>query len=403
MSFANSEKPSGPLAGVNVLDFCSFINGAYSAALMGDLGANVIKIESLNGDLARAWGPFIKGESRPYQTWNRSKRSISIDLTQPAAREVVYQLATRADVAIENFRPGIAEKLGIDYQTLREINPRIIYCASTAFGSKGPYRDRPGYDPILQSISGLARETGNYSGRVAISPVAASDYQASMLVLTGVLAALLHREKTGEGQRLETSLLQGIMSVQTHFFYQPLEAEAQGRVGIYPYRLFETKDDQIFIGGATDKFWRMLCEVLGVSELASDTRYDTNEKRTARSSELAPILEPLFRQRTTAEWEPLLIEQGIPCGAVGDWPSFFNDPQVEAMEMNQQTEHPLIGPARVTGVPINFERTPGRIQRAAPMLGEHTEEVLLELGYDPDKIADLRASGAIGPPGFKTY
>jgi CoA:oxalate CoA-transferase len=398
MTTGNSEKASGPLAEVKVLDFCSFINGAYSASLMGDLGADVIKIEPLYGDLARAWGPFIKGESRPYQTWNRSKRGIALDLTSPAALEVVYELARRADVVIENFRPGVTEKLGIDYHTFREINSRIIYCSSTAFGSKGPYRDRPGYDPILQSLSGLARENANYSGRVAITPVAASDYQASMLVLTGVLAALLHREKTGEGQRIETSLLQGIMSIQTHFFYQPLEAEAQGRVGIYPYRLFQTKDDQIFIGGATDKFWRMLCEVLGVPGLAADPRYDTNEKRTARLTELGPILEPLLRERTTAEWQTLLIEKGVPCGAVGDWAGFFNDPQVEAMEMNQQTEHPLIGPARVTGVPINFEKTPGRIQRAAPMLGEHTEEALKELGYDNEKIADLRKAGAIGSP-----
>ncbi len=390
------EKASGPLVGVRVLDFCSFINGAYSAALMGDLGADVIKIEPLYGDLARAWGPFIKGESRPYQTWNRSKRGISLDLALPAARDVVYELARRADVVIENFRPGVTEKLGIDYHTLREINRRIIYCSSTAFGSKGPYRDRPGYDPILQSLSGLARENANYGGRVAISPVAASDYQASMLVLTGVLAALLHREKTGEGQRIETSLLQGIMSIQTHFFYQPLEAEAQGRPGIYPYRLFETNDGLIFIGGATDKFWRMLCEVLGLPELGVDPRYDTNEKRTARSTELAPILEPLMRQKATADWEALLVEKGVPCGAVGDWPGFFNDPQVEAMEMNQQTDHPLIGPARVTGVPIDFEKTPGKIQRAAPMLGEHTEEVLKEVGYESEKIADLKAAGVIG-------
>ena len=391
-----SEKASGPLVGVKVLDFCSFINGAYSASLMGDLGADVIKIEPLYGDLARAWGPFIKGESRPYQTWNRSKRGVALDLTSPVAREVVYKLALTADVVINNFRPGVAEKLGVDYYTLREINSRIVYCSSTAFGSKGPYRDRPGYDPILQSLSGLANETANYAGRVAISPVAASDYQASMLVLAGVLAALLNREKTGEGQQIETSLLQGIMSIQTHFFYQPLEAEAQGRVGIYPYRLFETKDGQIFIGGATDKFWRILCEVLALPELGHDARYDTNAKRTAKSTELAPILEPLIRQKTTADWETLLMDHGVPCGAVGDWTSFFNDPQVAAMEMSQLTEHPKIGPARVTGVPINFEKTPGTIRRPAPMLGEHTDEVLKELGYEDQMIADLRAARVIG-------
>ena len=395
MSFDN-DKTSGPLTGIRVLDFCSFINGAYSASLMGDLGADVIKIEPMYGDLARAWGPFINGESRPFQTWNRSKRGIRLNLTQAAARPVIYDLTARADVAIANFRPGVAEKLGIDYDTLREINPRLVYCSSTAFGSKGPYRDRPGYDPILQSISGLAKETANYSGRIAISPVAASDYQASMLVLTGVLAALFHREKTGEGQLIETSLLQGIMSIQTHFFYQPIEAEAQGRVGIYPYRLFETKDGQIFIGGATDKFWRMLCDVLGLPDLANDSRYDTNEKRTARSAELAPILEPLIREKTTSEWQTLLMSKGVPCGAVSEWSEFFTDEQVKAMEMNQQIDHPVIGPAFVTGVPINFDKTPGKIQRGAPILGEHSREVLKELGYDDEKIDKLVDSGVVG-------
>ncbi|HKA20200.1 MAG TPA: CoA transferase [Blastocatellia bacterium] len=395
MNFDN-DKTSGPLTGIRVLDFCSFINGAYSASLMGDLGADVIKIEPLYGDLARAWGPFINGESRPFQTWNRSKRGIRLDLTRAAARQVIYDLTVRADVAIANFRPGIAEKLGIDYDTLREINPQLVYCSSTAFGSKGPYRDRPGYDPILQSISGLAKETGNYSGRIAISPVAASDYQASMLVLTGVLAGLFHREKSGEGQLIETSLLQGIMSIQTHFFYQPIEAEAQGRVGIYPYRLFETKDGQIFIGGATDKFWRMLCDVLGLLDLASDPRYDTNEKRTARSAELAPILEPLIREKTTSEWQTLLMTKGVPSGAVREWSEFFDDEQVKAMEMNQQIDHPVIGPAFVTGVPINFDKTPGKIQRGAPVLGEHTREVLREIGYGDEKIDHLVDEGVVG-------
>src|SRR5262245_21074499 len=395
MNFDN-DKTSGPLTGIRVLDFCSFINGAYSASLMGDLVADAIKIAPLYGDLARAWGPFINGESRPFQTWNRSKRGIRLDLTRAAARQVIYDLTVRADVAIANFRPGIAEKLGIDYDTLREINPQLVYCSSTAFGSKGPYRDRPGYDPILQSISGLAKETGNYSGRIAISPVAASDYQASMLVLTGVLAGLFHREKSGEGQLIETSLLQGIMSIQTHFFYQPIEAEAQGRVGIYPYRLFETKDGQIFIGGATDKFWRMLCDVLGLLDLASDPRYDTNEKRTARSAELAPILEPLIREKTTSEWQTLLMTKGVPSGAVREWSEFFDDEQVKAMEMNQQIDHPVIGPAFVTGVPINFDKTPGKIQRGAPVLGEHTREVLREIGYGDEKIDHLVDEGVVG-------
>lgn len=237
-----SAPPAGPLVGVKILDFCSFINGAYSAAIMGDLGAEVIKIEPLTGDLARAWGPFLNGESRFYQVWNRNKRCLALDLTTEQGRAIVYDLVRQADVVIENFRTGVTEKLGIDYATLREINPRLIYCSSTAFGSKGPQRHRPGYDPVLQALSGIIRDNARFSGNMALLPVAVSDYQASMLVVTGVLAALYHRERTGEGQRLETSLLQAVLSVHAHYFVETLDCEPEGAVGIYPYRLFETAD-----------------------------------------------------------------------------------------------------------------------------------------------------------------
>jgi crotonobetainyl-CoA:carnitine CoA-transferase CaiB-like acyl-CoA transferase len=392
------KEPSGPLAGVKVLDFCSFINGAYSAALLGDLGAEVVKIEPLTGDNARAWGPFLKGESRFYQAWNRNKRCIALDLASREGRAIVHELVNSADIVIENFRRGVTERLGVDYATLRAINPRLIYASSTAFGARGPHRDRPAYDPVLQSLSGVAKDNVRYSGKVAIGSVAASDYQASMLVVSGVLAALYHRERTGEGQKIETSLLQGIMSVQAHYFVEALECDEEGALGIYPYRFFETADDLIFIAAGTDKFWRMLCELLGVPELGTDPRYDTNGKRAERREELTEQLQPLFRRKTSAEWESLLIETGIPCGAVRDYLEFLNDPQVAAMEMNPVVAHSRIGPVRMAGVPIHFEKTPGGIQRPAPTLGQHTEEILRELGFDESRILCLRKDGIIGCP-----
>jgi crotonobetainyl-CoA:carnitine CoA-transferase CaiB-like acyl-CoA transferase len=395
LSNGNSNAPSGPLAGVKVIDFCSFINGSYSAALMGDLGAEVIKVEPLTGDLARAWGPFFKGESQFYQAWNRNKRGMAVDLNTQAARDIVYELVRRSDVVIENFRAGVTEKLGIDYTTLREINPRIIYCSSTAFGSKGPYRNRPGYDPVLQSLGGLVRDNERYSGKQALGVVAVADYQASMLVVMAVNAALYHRERTGEGQMIETSLLQGVMSAHAHYYVQPLDCEEEGAPGIYPYRLFETSDDQIFIAAGTDKFWRALCEELGVPELGTDPRYDTNNKRSGRREELTEALQPIFRKKTSAEWETLLVAKGVPCASVKTYMEFFADPQVTAMEMNPVVEHSLIGPLRLVGLPVNFEKTPGAIQRAAPLLGEHTEEILREIGYDEESIAKLRRERVI--------
>ena len=390
--------PCGPLAGIRVLDFCSFIAGSFTAMLLGDLGADVVKVEPLRGDLCRHWGPFIDGESRFFQGWNRNKRSLALDLGTDPGRRVAHRLVAGADVLVENFRPGVTQRLHIDYPRLKALNPRLIYASSTAFGSRGPCRDRPGYDPVLQTMGGSAHLQVRYSGVVSICSVAVCDYHAATLLLAAINAALLHRERTGEGQLVETSLLQAIMSTLSHFYAQPLERPEDGPTGIYPYRMFDTKDRRIFVAGGTDKFWRLLCDALGVPELGTDPESATNPKRVENAERLTAILQPIFLRDSADHWEELLVEAGVPCGAVRTPGEFFDHPQVEAMEMRPVLEHSTFGPIRVAGVPFHLEKTPGAVQRAAPVLGEHGVEILREIGCDDDEIGALVRDGVVALP-----
>lgn len=392
-------QPQGPLKGIRILDLSSFIAGSYAAMLLGDLGAQIIKVEAPPwGDLARTWGPFLNGEAWMFQGWNRNKRSIGLNLGKPEGIEILNRLVRESDILIENFRPGITEKLGIDYPRLRELNPRLIYCSSTAFGNRGTDRLRPGYDPVFQALGGVAQMNAYFCGSPALASVSVADYQAAMLVVTGATAALYHRERTGEGQLVETSLLQGVMSVQSHFFVEGIDHQPSGAFGIFPYELFQTGAGLLFIGGATDKFWTLLCEALGLRELTSDPRYGRNPDRVARREELKPLLEEKLASKSAAEWESILVEKGVPAGKVAPHAEFFHDQQTTAMEMNPVISHSKAGNLRVSGVPIHFEKTPGSIQCSAPCLAEHTDEILQEMGYDDSAIAHLASASVVQLP-----
>lgn len=396
--------PTGPLDGIRVLDFTSFIAGSYGAMLLGDMGADVLKIESPGGDNARHWGPFIEGESRMFQAWNRNKRGIAVNLKTNEGRQVVYDLARNADVAMENFRPGVAARLGIDYETLRRHNPGLVYVSSSAFGASGPYADRPGYDPVLQSLGGAVDLQLRMNGVAAICPVAVSDYVAAILAVSAVGAALVHRERTGEGQMIETSLLQAIMTAQAQSYLQPLDAEITGPPGIFPYRMFAAVDGPIFIAAGTDKFWRLFCDAIGRDDLGSDPRYGTNPQRVSHAQQLSEEIDPVVARFPARELEARLVAVGVPCAAVRSADEFFDDPQVEAMGMSRVVEHRTLGRLRMAGPPWRFSRTPASVRMPTPRLGEHSEEILAELGYDEARVASLLGSGAVRglaekPPG----
>lgn len=385
------------MAGIRVLDFSGFIAGCYAAQLLGEFGADVIKVEHIAGDGARHWGPFLKGEGVFFQNWNRNKRGIAIDLTTEEGQAVIHKLVKRTDVVVENFRVGVTERLGISYPHLSQDNERLIYCSITGFGTEGPLAKRPGYDPILQSMTGAVVSSERYCGQKAINSVAFSDFGAGMLAYGSIVAALYHRESTGRGQLIRTSLLQSAMAMQSHMFCTAHDVEPEPPFGIYPYRLFETEDSLIFIAGPTDKFWRILCEAVELPELA-EAPYRTNSDRMHRAEELTARLTPIFKTKTTAEWEALLVARGFPCGTVNTFDEWFAHPQVAAMHMRTTVHHSTIGNIDVPGVPVHFAGTPGAINRAAPLLGEHTREVLHEAGYTHDEIEYLCHARVLGTP-----
>jgi formyl-CoA transferase len=393
-----------PLGGVRVLDLSRILAGPYCTMMLGDLGAEVIKVERPGtGDDTRTWGPpFSGGESAYYLCCNRNKKSIVVDLRNGRGVEVIKELAKECDVLVENFTPGLMGRFGLDYETLREINPRLVYCSITAYGQDGPYRDRPGYDMVLSAVGGLMWITGPEGGEPCKVGVAITDVVTGVHASGAITASLLWRERSGRGQHLDISLLDvqvaALANIASNYLTAGKEAQRWGTAheSIIPYQVFVTKDRPIAIAVANQKLWVNFCKVVGQEEWIADPRFETNARRVENRQVLLPLVAEVIAGRTCDEWVGLLVEASIPCGPVNNMQSLFADPQVLHRGMVAEVPHQTIGTLRLAGIPIKYSETPQVIRLAPPLLGEHTEEVLADvLGYGPEKIGVLREQGAI--------
>lgn len=395
----------GPLSGIMVIDLSRILAGPYCTMLLGDLGAEVIKIEAPGrGDDSRQWGPpWAGGESAYYLSINRNKKSITLNLKTEKGREILRKLIEKGDVLVENFLPGTMERWGLGYKEVCEINPRIIYCSITGYGQYGPYKNRPGYDFIIQAQGGIMSITGPVEGPPMKVGVAIVDVTAGLFAAIAILAALYERESSGKGQYIDIALIDSqvawLINVASNYL---ISGDIPRRYGnahpnIVPYELFKAKDGWFALGVGNDEQWQRLCQVIGCPEIAHDPRFATNPKRVENREELIPILQRIFQERRMDEWLTLLIEADIPCAPVNTIDQVLADPHVQARGMVLEVPHPTAGKVRLVGSPLKLSRTPVEIRSHPPLLGEHTEEVLINfLGYTKQEIAQLREEKVIG-------
>ena len=396
---------NGPLHGVRVLDLSRVLAGPYCSMFLGDLGAEVVKIEQPGtGDDTRSWGPpFQGGESAYFLCVNRNKRSVTLDLRTPDGIELLRRLALEADVLMENFRPGTLAGWGLSEAAIRRQNPRLIYASLSAFGASGPMKERPGYDLAVQAWGGLMSVTGAADGEPSKVGVAIIDIVAGLMLGKSIAAALYAREKTGEGQRIETSLMEAeVASLINAGSNYLVTGKAPGRWGnahpnIVPYQSFATADGHLVVAVANEAIWARFCNGAGRPELAADPRFDTNAHRVENRYALIAILKEMFRSRPGREWIELMNRADVPCSPVQDISQVFNSPQVLATEMLREIDHPTAGKVRMAGLPVKFSGTPASIRLAPPLLGEHNDQVLQDwLELDDAALAGFRRKGTLG-------
>ena len=391
------------LEGIRIIDFSKALAGPYCTMLLADMGAEVIKVEMPgSGDDSRGWGPpFIEGEAAYFLSVNRNKKSITLNLKDPKAKEIALKIIEKADIVLESNRPGVMTKLGLDYETVKKINPGIIYCSISGFGQTGPYSKRPGFDQVIQGYGGIMGLTGEKGGGPLKVGIAVTDIATGMFAATGILTALYHRERTGQGQHVDASMLDGQVSWLT---YQAGRYLASGnvpqRIGsahplIVPYQDFEASDGFINIAAGNDNLWKKFCAVTDLSDIADDPKFATNPKRVENRDEVVAIVSKKINTKTMQEWLDILNDAGVPCGPIYTVDQIFKDPQVLAREMLVEVDHPKCGKIQVTGSPIKLSETPAEITTHPPMLGEHNNSILQEFGFSEEDITKLKEDKVI--------
>jgi crotonobetainyl-CoA:carnitine CoA-transferase CaiB-like acyl-CoA transferase len=389
-----------PLSGVRVLELAHLIAGPICGMYLADMGADVVKVESRDApDAGRSVYPRAvrNGEGVLHLTVNRNKRAICLDVKQPEGRDAFLRLAAWADVIIEGFRGGVAERLGIDYDSVKAANPRLIYCSISAFGPDGPWREKPGLDSLAQALGGLMAITGEPDGGPVLCGAPVADTLGGMLAIQGVLTALISRATTGQGQRVDASLLNGMLFAHTarlsvfHETGEPLPRYGSGHPEIVPYQAFEARDGWIFVAAWVDRLWLPFCKAVGLDALGSDPRFATRADRLAHRAELEAILTPVFRTRPVARWMEVLEQADVLCAPVNDYPGLVRHPQVVATGFITEQAHPRAGRFKTVATPVKLEKTPGTIRTPAPLLGEHSRDVLAEAGFTAAEIESLAA------------
>lgn len=391
-----------PLEDLLIVDLSRVLAGPYCTMTLGDLGARVIKIEEpTKGDDTRAWGPpFWHGESAYFLSLNRNKESLTLNLKSEQGKEILWRLIARGDILVENFRPGTLSRLGFDWEAMHEKNPRLIYCAISGYGQTGPDSRRPGYDLIAQGEGGVMSVTGEPDGPPFKAGVSQADVVAGMWATIGVLTALAARERTGRGQMVDSSLIEGQLGLLTYQAYNFWSGADPVRMGnrhpnLTPYETYAASDGHLNVGVGSEGLWKKFCEALDEPGLENRTEFNTARNRIENRQLLERELTPVFARRTVSDWLARFGEAGVPCGKVRSVPEVLSDPHVLARGMVQELPHPKIPDFKVVGLPLHLSETPGEPLSAPPALGQHTSELLAELGYDPAEIENLKDQGIV--------